>query len=477
MSEKRMVFCGNNYVEVRFPKGTRILRAPIHEAPLPDPKEAVIQAIKNPLGMKPLAEQVTPGSKVLIAFDDLAVPVPPMMPPDNREVAIGAIVEELYRAGVEKKDITLVCANGIHRMWKRSELATILGQKLMREFSHSQVIGHDGEDPDGLVHLGLTENGYDVEINRRAIDADLTIYVNLNWVPFNGGWKSTIIGLGTYRTIRHIHNHEMYLAEAPASCMEPEKNMLHDRIREMGRHLKAHLKSMNKAIFQVETTIDSMTPPSMSTVWAGDVDLVHEKSLEYLTAHKVLDVEGQTDILVFGLPDFMPYSMGTIINPILIARMGLGYLFSNYRDNPLVRKDGILILSNPLYDQCDPIHHPSYVALWNEGFSRTRSAAEMYDLFADEYAHRPEFIHRYRFGYGFHGAHPVQAYTTTEYPKRYLKKIFAAGCTNTNVAEKLEWEPAKNVEEAIKSAAKDLGKDVTVTFVDLPPFFTPRVHL
>jgi len=101
----------------------------------------------------------------------------------------------------------------------------------------------------------------------------------------------------------------------------------------------------------------------------------------------------------------------------------------------------------------------------------------MYDLFADEYAHRPEFIHRYRFGYGFHGAHPVQAYTTTEYPKRYLKKIFAAGCTNTNVAEKLEWEPAKNVEEAIKSAAKDLGKDVTVTFVDLPPFFTPRVHL
>ncbi len=477
MDKKVSMFCGNNFVDVEFPENTRILSAPPHVDPLSDPKKAVLKAIRKPLGTKPLKEHVKAGSKVLIAFADLAVPVPPMPPPDNRETAIGAIIEELYSAGVKNKDITLVCANGIHRMWKRSELRIILGDKIMSEFNHAQIIGHDAEDKENIVHLGFTENGYDVEINKRVIDYDLTIYVNLNWVAFNGGWKSTIIGLGTYKTIRHIHNHEMYIAEAPASCMEPDKNFLHDRIREMGHHLKEHLKGMGKEIFQVETTIDSQIPPKMSGVVAGDVDLVHEKTLEFLNQHKILDVKGQTDVLVFGLPDFMPYSMGTIINPILIARMGLGYLFSNYKNMPLVKKDGILILSNPLHDQVDPIHHPSYLTLWREGFERTRDAAELYDLFADEYAHRPEFVHKYRYGFGFHGAHPVQAYTTTVYPKMYLSKVFAAGCTDNAVAEKLEWEPFPNVEGAIEGAKKEMGKDISITFVQLPPFFTPRVEV
>ena len=476
MAETTPIFCGNNFVDVEFPRGTRILRAPEHNESLSDPKGAVLNAIRNPLGMKPMKELIKEGSKVTIAFDDLAVPVPPMPPPDNREIAIGAIVEELYAAGVKKRDITLVCANGIHRMWKRSELRTILGDRIMNEFSHAQIIGHDACDPESTVHLGLTENGYDVEINRRVVDSDLTVYVNINWVPFNGGWKSTIIGMGTYKAIRHIHNHEMYLAEAPASCMEPDKNILHARIREMGHHLREHLAGMGKAIFQVETTINSQNPPKISSVTAGDVDLVHEETLRYLDKHKVLEVKGQSDVLVFGLPDFMPYSMGTIINPILIARMGLGYLFANYKNIPLVREGGILILANPLYDQVDPVHHPSYKTLWEEGFERSRNAAELYDLFADEYACRPEFVHKYRHGYGFHGAHPVQAYTTTVYPKIYLSRVFAAGCTNDRVAEKLEWEPYTSVEKAIGGARSLLGKDISITYVSLPPLFHPRVE-
>jgi hypothetical protein len=156
--------------------------------------------------------------------------------------------------------------------------------------------------------------------------------------------------------------------------------------------------------------------------------------------------------------------------------MGLGYLFANYMNMPLVRKGGVLILANPLIDQCDPIHHPSYVTLWNEGFARTRDAKILYDIFADEYAHRPEFVHKYRYGFGFHGIHPVQAYTTTIYPKMYLGKVFSAGCTDTKVAEKLEWEPYASVESALEGARKLLGKDITITYVGLPPFFTPIVE-
>ncbi|MBN1635948.1 MAG: DUF2088 domain-containing protein [Deltaproteobacteria bacterium] len=477
MAKTQTIFCGNNFIEVDFPDDTRILSAPPHDDVLENPRQETLEAIRHPIDHTPLKELVKDGSKVLIAFDDLAVPVPPMAPgeTDNRQIVIEIIVDELYAAGVRKKDITLVCANGLHRQWKRSEIATILGPRIMSEFSISQIICHDAEDKDNLIHLGLSENGYDVEVNRRLVESDLSIYVNVNWVPFNGGWKSTMIGLGTYNVIRHIHNNEIYIDEGLNSCMEPRRNILHGRIREMGRHFAAYMQGLGKKIFQVETAVNSQLPPKMCYVAAGDVEKVHEKTLAYLEANKVLDVKGQSDILVFGLPDFMPYSIGTNINPLLLARMGLGYMFSIYMNKPLVREGGIMVLSNPCIDQCDPIHHPAYVEFWNEGFKRSRDAYELYDIFADEYANRPEFIHKYRHGYGFHGVHCVQAYCTTIFPKRYLSKVFVGGCTDTTVAEKLEWEPFDTVEKAIEQARKELGQDSSITFMNLPPFFIPRV--
>ena len=475
MSQKMNIFCGNAAVEVNFPDRTRIIKAPPHQEVLAQPKEAIREALNNPIRHQPVRKLVGKGARVLIAFDDLAVPVPPMLPPDNREQVITVLLEELYAAGVQKKDITLVCANGIHRMWKRTEVKTILGEAILQSFGPGQLIGHDAEDRAQLSHLGFTDNGYEVEVNQRVLDFDQTFYVNVNWVPFNGGWKSVMIGLGTYRSIRYIHNPEIYLQEFPASCMEPDRNLLHSRIREMGTHLEKVLAQAGKKIFQIETTLNSTLPPKMSAVFCGNTPDVHEKTLDHLNRNKKLAVEGQSDVLVFGLPDFMPYSMGTIINPILIARMGLGYLFSNYRNKPLVKKGGMLVLSNPLIDQVDPVHHPSYKTFWEEGFARTRDAHLLYDLFADEYAHRPEFVHRYRFGYGFHGAHPVQAYTTTITPKKYLGKIMAAGCKFPRVAEKLEWTPVEKVEKAIEVAEAEYGKDCSITYVALPPLFLPVV--
>jgi hypothetical protein len=469
------IFCGNARVEVDFPDRTRILKAPPQEEALADPDGAIQEALDHPLDHAPVRSLVGKGARVLIAFDDLAVPSPPMAQPDNRERVIRLLLQELDGAGVEKQDITLVCANGLHRMWRRSEMRSILGGEIVDAFGPAQLFCHDAEESAQVVHLGLTENGYDVEVNRRLLEADQAFYVNVNWVPFNGGWKSTVIGLGTYRTIRHIHNPEVYLREWPASCMEPDRNVLHARIREMGAHLAGHLASEGKKIFQIETTLDGSFPARMSGVFCGSVDAVHQRSLSHLASHKTLPVEGQSDVLVFGLPDFMPYSAGSVINPLLLSRMALGYLFANYQGRPLVRKGGMLVLSNPLTDQVDPIHHPSYKAFWEEGFARSRDPQLLYDLFAEEYAHRPQFVHQYRFGYGFHGVHPVQGYATAIVPKRYLGRIVVAGCKGLSAAEKLEWHPARSVEEAIEMAEAEYGRDCSVTVVSLLPFFLPVV--
>ena len=47
--------------------------------------------------------------------------------------------------------------------------------------------------------VGTTDHGEVVELNRRAVESDLVIYVNLNFVPMDGGHKSVAVGLCGYK--------------------------------------------------------------------------------------------------------------------------------------------------------------------------------------------------------------------------------------------------------------------------------------
>ena len=42
-----------------------------------------------------------------------------------------------------------------------------------------------------------------------------------------------------------------------------------------------------------------------------------------------------------GLPYICPYNVNSIMNPILVACLGLGYFFNLYRGKPLVREGGV----------------------------------------------------------------------------------------------------------------------------------------
>jgi len=48
-------------------------------------------------------------------------------------------------------------------------------------------------------------------------------------------------------------------------------------------------------------------------------------------------VNGQSDVMVVGLPYICPYNVNSIMNPILVHCLGLGYLFNLYRNKPVVR--------------------------------------------------------------------------------------------------------------------------------------------
>ena len=72
-------------------------------------------------------------------------------------------------------------------------------------------------------------------------------------------------------------------------------------------------------------------PYKLTGVHAGEVEAVHELTLENLHRQQLVEVRGQSDVLVLGLPYISPYNVNSIMNPILVHCLGLGYLFNMYR--------------------------------------------------------------------------------------------------------------------------------------------------
>ncbi|MGH9305257.1 MAG: lactate racemase domain-containing protein, partial [Acidimicrobiales bacterium] len=171
---------GEGFRLERLPVGSRVVYAPEPKAPLRDPDAAIRHALDNPLGdSAPLRSLLRAGMRLTIAFDDVSLPLPQMRSPDVRERVISAVLDMAAEAGVD--DVVLIAALSLHRRMTDDELRHALGARIFDAFAPNGLLTqHDAEDPGNLVHLGQTDEGEDVELNKRAVESDLLVYVNIN---------------------------------------------------------------------------------------------------------------------------------------------------------------------------------------------------------------------------------------------------------------------------------------------------------
>ena len=453
--DEQMVF-GDRMIPVRLPDRTRFVPQGLSTSlpPVADLRAALQVALRRPVVVPPLRELAKPGWKVTVAFDDPTVPCyGPVWEP-----AIRSVLEELEHAGVKKREVTLLCANALHRKFTRGELGKVIGKELVQEFGY-RLLCHDAEDPENLSFLGATRSGYDVEINRRVTDSDLTIYINtVVWRGFNGGWKSICVGLSTYRSIRWHHSPD-------GMSMSIEGNQMHAMLDEMGELIEE--KIGKRRIFKIETALAN--PLQVARIWAGSVGETRRAALDLLKQQYPPRrdlVEGKADLIVYGIPDWSPYASFSIMNPLLtLVSSGLGYLGGVIE--ALGKPGCSVILATPCPNQWDDLHHPSYREVWNQVLSRSRNPYEIRDLYEEDFAHRPEYLYKYRFGYGFHPIHGIMA----TYPLKRLKhaaRVFVAGATDPSLVTHLGFEPKESVEAAVAAAEKIHGRDSSILFIRNP---------
>jgi len=463
MVEEQLVF-GDRWIRAKLPDHAHLV-SPGLSLPLPptdDLAGAVRAALAQPLDTPPLATLARGAQRVTVAFDDPTVPCyAPLW-----STAIPLVLDELSRAGVSRDGVTLVCANALHRQFTHAELAHLLGDDLVREFApKGRLRCHDAEDPDGLVHLGTTPAGHDVEVSRLVTDADLTVYVNAATTRgFSGGWKSVCVGLSSYRSIRWHHTPD-------TMSMSIEKNRMHEILDQMGAVVEARLGKQR--IFKLDTVLSN--PVQVHRVLAGSVAATRQAALEINRAHTPARrdlLPEKVDVVLYGIPDWSPYAAFSYLNPILtLISTGLGYLGGMVE--ALGKPGCTVILATPCPDRWDEVHHPSYREVWERVLPVTRDPYDARTRFEPELAVRTDYIQKYRHGFGFHPAHGIMAL----YPLKRLRhahQIVVAGADDPAVVRHAGFEPVARVEDGLALAAERHGKDPTVAVVRYPAAFNRR---
>jgi nickel-dependent lactate racemase len=168
-----------------------------------DAEVIIKNALKNPIGLPTIAELAKPGQKVAIVVDDNTRPTP-------THIMLPYILEELHGAGIMAEDISIVFANGSHRLNTKEEQIRLLGGEHILEKYF--VWDHDPNDMENIRYLGRTSRNTPVHVNRYVADADLRILLGLikphSVAGYTGGGKSILPGVSSIETIISDHNYE-----------------------------------------------------------------------------------------------------------------------------------------------------------------------------------------------------------------------------------------------------------------------------
>jgi hypothetical protein len=207
----------------------------------------------------------------------------------------------------------------------------------------------------------------------------------------------------------------------------------------------------------------------------GQVDAVHRRTLALLDEAPCVEATGQSDALLLGVVNLSPYSVGGYPNPILVANLGLGYLFNLHQGRPLVRRGGTVILCNPCHPRFHPRHHPSYKRFFEQAMAETTDPAELHEHHEQAYAQDEGFRRAYRHANAYHGVHPFFTWFWCCHARAHAGRVIVAGAAEPWAVERLGFEPAASVEQAVDMAREEHGGGMSLTYQMVPPAFVCKV--
>jgi len=282
---------------------------PQKRTPLSDPRGAVAAALAAPIGTPPLAQLARGRRDAVVVISDKTRPIP-------YGVVLPPLLATLEGAGIARERIEILVATGLHRANSSDELAAMTSADIVARY---RVRNHVARDQAAHVHLGRTDYGTELWIDRGYVGADLKVITGLIephlMAGYSGGRKAVAPGCAGVETMRSLHGAAML--EADIGPGRIDDNPFQQELVRIARRVGVD--------FMCDVTIDRAR--HLTGVFAGDLEAAHAAGVRVVERHVSAVVERPADVVItsaagFPLDDTYYQSIKGMVAALNVVRRG-----------------------------------------------------------------------------------------------------------------------------------------------------------
>jgi len=414
---------GQRHKVIKLPNDRTMVIKPKQAHALPDEESAIRQALQNPTCSLPLRELVSPDDTVAIVFSDITRPMP-------NERVLPILLDELNQ--IPKDQIVLINALGTHRANTHNELTDLLGPEIVSQY---QVVQHDCYDGNGLTELGITSRGSKILVNSLFLNSTVKILTGFIephlFAGFSGGPKAVLPGIAGADTIFSNHGSGM-IADPKSNFAHTKGNPIWEEMLEVALHTKPTF------ILNITLTDDRQ----ISGVFAGDLQLAHQKGVKLLKRTALVAVDDLFDIAITtagGYP--FDISMYQSVKGIKVA-------------SGIVRDGGAILL----FSEC------------LEGLPEYGEFGEIMRL-----SETPEDLLAMVHSHGFSMQDQWDAQIHAQICKRLALHIYSEGLTDSEIRQ-VFGNPSRDAEKTLEALLKEYGPNAQIAVLPSGPLAVPYIR-
>ncbi|NKM31978.1 nickel-dependent lactate racemase [Rhizobium laguerreae] len=261
---------GRGHLDITLPPGARPTVIRKQQLPkLADSKEAIIEALHNPVASKPLADLAKNRESACILICDITRPVP-------NGLFLRPMIETMISSGIPQEKISVLVATGLHRPNLGDELAELVGDPWV--LANVRVENHYARDEAAHVDFGFTRTRHTpVKLDRLFAEADLRIATGLVEPHFMAGWsggrKVIAPGVAHHETIRTFHS-ARFMEDPLAVQCNLIGNPLHEEQLEIVRMLGE--------VYALNTVLDENR--DLVCVTFGEIIASHQAAVDFVSS-------------------------------------------------------------------------------------------------------------------------------------------------------------------------------------------------
>jgi lactate racemase len=418
---KTTLLYGNDGLGLNLPNNAFLVE-PKNLPGLENDKDAVMNALKNPIGTAPLKEMVKSTDTVAIVISDITRPTP------NHKL-VPWLIEELNH--VPHENFVIINGTGTHRDQTREEFVQMLGEWVVNNI---RIINNHCHDKETLVNLGESKFGCDVYLNKDYVEADFRIVTGFIephfFAGFSGGPKGIMPGIAGIETIMTFHNARM-IGDPRATWGNMEDNPVQDMTREINR--------MCKPDFMLNVTLNR--EKEITSVFAGELYEAHDRGCAFAKEHAMIRCDERFDVVITSNSGY------PLDQNLYQAVKGMSAA------HKIVKKGGAIIIASECSDGLPS--HGNYSKI----FEMANSPQELLDMI-----NNPEF----------------KMFDQWQVQKQAVIQVWADVYVYSKLTEEqvtgAMLKSTQNIEQTLEELKSHFGENMSVAVMPLGPLTIPYVE-